>query len=63
MGLWNLMFSSYRALKGWSQIFIFYRTNILSKIFIPYCSNDWPKTFPHSYALLPYLVFYKNGFL
>ena len=33
-----------------SQISIFFRTNILSKPFIPYCSHDWPKTFPHCYA-------------
>ena len=35
-----------------SQISIFFRTNILSKPFIPYCSHDWPKTFPHCYAVL-----------
>ena len=33
-----------------SQISIFFRTNILSKPFIPCCSHDWPKTFPHCYA-------------
>ena len=46
-----------------SHIFIFYMTNILSKTFISYYRHDCPKTFPHSYALLHCLVFYKNAFL
>ena len=45
-----------------SQISVFYRTNILSKTFIPYCSHDCAKTFPHSYAMLRGLVQYKNAF-
>ena len=64
MGLWNLTFSSYGALKGgggavgWGRglhISIFYRTTILSKAFIPYCSHKWPKTFSHSYAALLFI--------
>ena len=45
-----------------SHISIFYRTNILSKTIIPYCSQDCAKTFPHSYALLRCLVLYKKRF-
>ena len=62
-------FSSHGTLKeggqgGWgSQISTFYRTTILSKASILYCSHKWPETFPHSYALLCCLVFYKNAFL
>ena len=49
--------------EGESQISIFYRANILSKTFIPYCNHDFPKMFPHSYALLRCHVVYKNAFL
>ena len=46
-----------------SHISIFYRTNILSKTFLPYCSHDCAKTFPLTYELLRCLVLYKNTFL
>ena len=46
------------------QKFLFSTGQIFcQKTFIPYCSHEWPKTFPHSYALLRCLVFYKNAFL
>ena len=54
-----------RGGRGWrrgSHISIFYSTNILPKTFIPYCSHDCPKTFPHIYVLLRYLVLYKKLF-
>ena len=49
--------------EGESQISIFYRANILSKTFIPYCNHDCLKIFPHSFALLGCNVVYKNAFL
>ena len=49
--------------EGGSHISIFYRRNILSKTFIPYCSHDCAKSFLHSYALLRCIVLYKNVFL
>ena len=52
MGLWS------GGAVGWERglhISIFYRTTILSKAFIPYCSHKWPKTFSHSYAALLFI--------
>ena len=33
--------------EGGSQIFIFYKTNILSKSFMLNCGQCWCETFPH----------------
>ena len=62
MALWRRWGEVERG-EGGSQISIFYSTNIWPKTFIPYCSHEWLKTFPHSCALLRCLVFYKNAFL
>ena len=44
------MFLSNNALKRGVAISIFYKTNILSKTFIPNCGQCWRETFPQSYA-------------
>ena len=52
-GCWTSHFPAMalsRGVRRGSQISIFFRTNISSKAFVPYCSHDWPKTFPHCYV-------------
>ena len=46
----DVSFPSYNTLKRGFTIFIFYKTNILSKTFMPNCGQCWRETFPHRYA-------------
>ena len=49
-GIGDVVFSSYIALKRGVASSIFYKTNILSEMFMPNCGQWWCETLPHSYA-------------
>ena len=61
--VWGRRFLIYNTLKRRITISIFYKTNILSKNFMPNCDQCWRKTFPHSYAWLRCFAFDKKQVL